>query len=229
MYKNNNLLFAIHSFSIVIFLLLNKLFLSLPEMEHPVLYFFLTLLAEIISYSIIYNLVKLFFQKVIWKYKYKPYNLHGKWYHVHIIDQKDDYLRYGDVHITQEFYHIDIKGHNTNIEYDPESGTISPINAQKTNWQEQNCYITASNTIVGCYQAHRIFHNESIRHGIHKFEIPGDNEWPDRISGTFQDASPYKRSGVIELFRKKADRDAFIKTICDQRTAKERYLSAVSD
>ena len=80
-------------------------------------------------------------------------------------------------------------------------------------------------------QADRTFGNFSKRHGIHIFELGLSNDYPQRISGSFFDTSPYNRIGVIELFRDKAQRDAFVRTRCQGKIQEGRraFTSKVMD
>ena len=126
-------------------------------------------------------------------------------------------MRIGVVSVTQDLFEVSMAGENYNFRCCMENQTLTQINAQRTDWEELNCHISPTGNLIGYYTARRAFKDFTTRQGIHTFQLPLSGSRPTQITGSFQDASPFKRTGVIRLFRSEDERDQFVISLCQER------------
>lgn len=220
------------SMSAVVAISLN-IFYSNIQVECLVFKIALILVFDFITYGAVFAAIWNIYKRLIWKKTHKHLNVNGHWYHVHIMDKQDDYLRIGEVDITQDFYELQLSAHNYNVRYDYSCDNLSIIETQCTIWSEK-AHLDKSGSIWGMYTAKRTFGNFTQRQGAHSFDISTVKDKKSdasEIFGYFQDMSPYNRVGVIKMFKDQQKRDEYVKELCKERkskTNKKEYVSVVT-
>ncbi len=151
-----------------------------------------------------------------WQEAHKRYDVNGEWYHIHLNDKQQDYIRIGTVNITQEFTpeaysRLRLVADNYSIEkINTKDRTITSDQIKYTKWQGDYTIDFEDDEIIGMYQARRTFDNgkfgdveveRGTTNGIHIFTLTGANEKPKILTGTFHDAAPKRKHGTIYLFR----------------------------
>ncbi len=158
-----------------------------------------------------------------WKEKNKAYNIGGIWYHYHLSQKDEKYLRIGKVEITQTFTPKDyrklkLKGENYSARYDKEKDILKPIKSKISNW-EGEYEIKPNGKIFGVFSVFRQFDDkfgevmvaEGTRRGMHEFTIMDENELLQEIGGSFFDVAPSPKYGKLRLFRTEEDRFEYLK------------------
>ena len=159
-----------------------------------------------------------------WNSDHKVYDLSGIWYHVHLSDDDDEYIRIGTIKIEQDFspnnyQHLTASGENYSIiDYDTKTQEFSENEMKKTKFVGDYT-LQENGEIFGIYNAHRFFKDgrfseweieKGRKRGLHDFSIDVYSDTTERISGEFHDEAPSPKFGNIFLFRNKLERNAFI-------------------
>ena len=164
-----------------------------------------------------------------WQQQHRYLDLRGKWYHVHLKEDDISYLRAGEVKVTQEFtpeaYRtLYFSAHNYHVEgIDPDDRKLILNKMKRTSW-DGDYFIKDDNHISGVYCAERFFKGQygewevekGIYRGIHLLEIVDEDNDEDAsdhtvmLSGSFNDAYPAPKSGMLYLFRTKEMRYQFL-------------------
>ena len=165
-----------------------------------------------------------------WKKMHIKYDLSGQWYHVHLSNEDDHYVRTGTVSIVQNFTPDDwrelhIEGINYSIKYHPQTGVIDQNMLKRTRWHG-TYFISNEEKTTGIFYARREFTEEfgmvrvgpETRRGIHDFYLGGPpSEKILAFQGEFHDEAPSPKHGLIFVFREKNMRDDFLKNQCPER------------
>lgn len=165
-----------------------------------------------------------------WKRAHKKYDLGGQWYHVHLSNEDDHYVRTGTITIVQNFTpdewrELHFEGINYSIKYHPQTGVIDQNMLKRTRWHG-TYLISNEEKTTGVFYARREFTEEfgtvkvgpETRRGIHDFFLSGAlDEKLFAFQGEFHDEAPSPKHGLIFVFREKAMRDNFLKEQCPER------------
>ncbi len=167
---------------------------------------------------------------VDWQNENRIFDLGGKWYHVHLKKKDNNYVRIGEVTITQkftpeEFALLHFKASNYEVvEINSENSTIKIDKLQKTSWSGDYLIDREEKQVKGVYTARRLFRQqygdwmieEGVYQGVHILDIVDedmDEDSTDRttqLAGTFNDVTPGQKKGLLYLFREKEERNRFI-------------------
>ncbi len=160
-----------------------------------------------------------------WRNNNKAVDISGIWYHVHLSEEDEAYIRTGTIKIEQEFFpnkyqtlHMD--GHNYNVRY-YDANTQSIIEDKMKSSRFVGEYTLQENgEIFGIFNSKRTFSsefnslevNKGNRRGIHDFTIDTSSMSTETLSfeGEFHDEAPSPKQGRIFLFRNLSDRNEFL-------------------
>jgi hypothetical protein len=164
-----------------------------------------------------------------WQSRNERHHLNGEWYHVHLSDSDQTYIRIGTVSIRQdftpdEFRTLHITGQNYNVLYYDAEEKIFEENQEKfSKFSGEYTLDPEAKTICGIYTTERYFSDGKFaskdvaaghHRGIHDFNVIPPKE-PDatetrELRGTFSDVYPSPKTGRIYIFRTVAERDRFL-------------------
>ena len=158
-----------------------------------------------------------------WREENKVYDIGGIWYHVHLSEEDEEYIRIGTVTIQQDFspdnYTIlRMDGLNYSVDYyDVENGSFKD-NKMKSSKFIGEYKLLDNGEIFGIFNSKRAFKgefnslevNKGSRRGIHDFSIDVYSGVTTRIEGEFHDEAPSPKMGRIFLFRNMKERDEFL-------------------
>ncbi len=160
---------------------------------------------------------------VKWKETHKAYDLGGRWYHYHLSQKDEKYLRIGVVDIIQDFTpqnykKLILRGENYSARYDRANDLLKSVKAQTSNW-EGTYEIKENDKIVGIFNVTRQFDGkfgetivpEGTRRGLHDFTIMNEDEKLEELGGAFYDVAPSPKYGKIRLFRSEKERFEYLK------------------
>ena len=200
---------------------------------------------KIENYDSIYRIICNYHKDAIkkeeekWKADHSYLDLSGKWYSVHISKIRKEYLRIGEVTITQtfnsaEYRELDASAENFNVVFKdgmPEidkNGFIVYDKTKLTCWSsDYEIYEDGGKAkLLGVFVAARSFESTfggmvvgmtDNQYGVHEFTIPKSNI-SGRLSGTFRNAADPEldevvaahKAGYIYLFKDRKNRDNFI-------------------
>jgi hypothetical protein len=77
-----------------------------------------------ILYILLYKGIILLYETYGWKMIHRNINIEGIWYHEFVSKAKPSYVRRGRSVIKQDFFSIEIKAQNYNIDFDPSTRTL---------------------------------------------------------------------------------------------------------
>ena len=160
-----------------------------------------------------------------WEQAHQALNISGIWYHVHLTEDDDSYIRTGMIKIEQTFHpdhyraiHMEGKNYNVNF-YDSQKGVLVE-NQMKLSRFTGEYTLQDNGEIFGIYNAQRAFNGsfnaldiqKGSRRGIHDFNIDVTfmEDTVNFIDGQFHDEAPSPKQGRIFLFRNVADRNEFL-------------------
>ena len=216
MKENENIIKKIHNGSAVFVLALTPLIdffqsniISTDSQLVKIMFilFFSVILCSL--YELICYVYENFYKKIYMKKKYPEHDIAGKWYHYHYIEDNNNYLRFGEVTIKQDFFRIKMKGVNYSVR-SFEGKIPNPKNHKITQWHSITGELSKSGEIITNYISQRSSGSSDIREGIHHFNILTDsikNGKPQKITGNFTDCAPSKAHGCIVLFRSEEERN----------------------
>lgn len=165
-----------------------------------------------------------------WQENHQYLNLRGRWYHVHLKDDDNEYIRVGTIEITQEFtpekykyLHFSASNYNvSSLDTANRSLILDPL--KKTRWSG-DYFIKDDNIITGAYEATRFFKgkykewdeiDKGIYRGVHILSIVDEDMDDDptdqtvMLSGIFNDVAPSPKMGQCYLFKNKEKRYDFL-------------------
>lgn len=159
-----------------------------------------------------------------WRDENSVFDLSGIWYHVHLSDDDEDYIRTGEIKIEQDFspdsYHdLYIKGKNYSIKYYDTSRQDFRQDEMKTTIFDGDYTLQDNGDIFGIFNARRTFKGgtfdtreikKGTTRGIHDFNIDVFEKITTRITGEFHDEAPSPKLGKIFIFRDKNERNEFL-------------------
>lgn len=214
--ENEKIIKNIHNWSAVVVIALTPLIdffqSNIISTDNKLIKFIFIIFFSIILcglYELICFFCEMFYKKIYMKKKYPEHDITGKWYHYHYIEDNNNYLRFGEVTIKQEFFRIKMKGVNYSVR-SFEGNKPNPKNHKITQWHSITGELSKSGEIITSYMSQRSSGSSDIREGIHHFNILTDsikNGKPQKITGNFTDCAPSQAHGCVVLFRSELDRD----------------------
>ncbi len=158
-----------------------------------------------------------------WKEKNKVFDLSGLWYHVHLNNENEDYIRTGTINITQEFTpekftQLHLEGNNFSIKHYDKVQHKLVEDKMKNSHFVGDYTLRENGTIFGIFDTKRMFTDsfgdtvveKGSRRGIHDFMIDISEATTERFEGEFHDEAPSPKLGRIFVFRSKEERDEFL-------------------
>lgn len=159
-----------------------------------------------------------------WRKEKSVFDLSGVWYHVHLSEDDEKYIRTGEIKIEQDFspdnYHdLYIKGKNYSVRFYDTAREDFRQDEMKTTIFDGSYTLQDNGEIFGIFNARRTFKggtygsqtiSQGTTRGIHDFTIDVFEEKTDRIFGEFHDEAPSPKLGKIFIFRNKEDRNEFL-------------------
>lgn len=158
-----------------------------------------------------------------WQEEHRVFDLSGIWYHVHLSDEDDEYIRVGTIKISQEFTpesYLDLtfEGLNYSVLYYDQQTRKLKENVMKSSKFVGEYKMEENGKIFGIFRSKRAYNGtfnlqevtKGERRGIHDFEIDVFQEETVRIDGEFHDEAPSPKLGRIFIFRSEAERNEFI-------------------
>ena len=157
-----------------------------------------------------------------WRDEHKVFDLRGNWFHVHLSEDDETYIRIGNINIEQDFspdkyksFHME--GNNYNIiRYDTQKGAFVE-NRMKSSHFVGEYTLRENGEIFGIFNSRRTFDSsfsskevKRINRGIHDFNIDVFQSETTFIEGEFHDEAPSPKLGRIFIFRSMSDRDEFL-------------------
>ncbi len=161
-----------------------------------------------------------------WRNDNRIFDIGGAWYHVHLSEEDDSYIRIGTVQIRQDFSpnkfgSLTMDGQNYSVSYyDEASGTLKE-NRMKSSRFVGEYTMRENGEIFGIFNAVRMFQGafnsidvqKGNHRGIHDMLIDLSQPMTAQtnfIEGEFHDEAPSPKMGRLFLFREQRDRDAFV-------------------
>lgn len=156
-----------------------------------------------------------------WREKNKIFDLAGNWYHVHLSDDDEQYIRVGTITISQDFTpdkYTDLKmtGLSYDILYYDEANDELKMNLMKKSRFDGEYKIEDDGTIFGIFSVKREFGSGSFnsqaiskgsRRGIHDFSINMFADTTESFAGEFHDEAPSPKMGSIFVYRSENERN----------------------
>ena len=158
-----------------------------------------------------------------WQDEHRAYDLSGTWYHVHLSDDDDEYIRVGTLKISQDFtpenyLDLTIEGLNYSVQYyDEQTGKLRE-NVMKSSRFVGEYKMKGNGEIFGIFRAKRAYNgtfnaqavNKGERRGIHDFTVDVFAPTTERFDGEFHDEAPSPKQGRIFVFRSEEERAKFV-------------------
>ncbi len=156
-----------------------------------------------------------------WRRQHRAYDLGGDWYHVHLSEEDESYIRIGSVKIEQTFdpeHYRELKFTARNYNAMLVDGELCEEDFTKTSWVG-TYKLDDDDNIIGIFNSKRtaksVFKQEQEtkgeKRGIHEFKIDSYADEPTlAFSGYFYDQAPSQKIGMIGLFRDKEQRRRYI-------------------
>ncbi|MBR1814105.1 MAG: inositol monophosphatase [Lachnospiraceae bacterium] len=171
----------------------------------------LSILMGSFAYTILFHLV-LAIEKRRWIRKYNECFVNGTWYHMHLKEKDDQYLRVGRVTIRQHFFDLDVEAMNYNLDPLTKEERELPVQqrpvrfgSQKkvTRWSYILSSIDEKGGILACYQAIKKLSNNRFNRGLHELRVVERDEhgYPIVLQGDFGDITPSESEGYLEFYR----------------------------
>ena len=159
-----------------------------------------------------------------WREEHKEFDISGSWYHVHLSDDDESYIRVGTIKIEQDFTPNNYKdlimeGYNFNVDYYSASENTLHENKMKSSKFTGEYTLKENGEIFGIFNSKRMFSSKfnnlevqkGVKRGIHDFSLITDFDgYTNCIEGEFHDEAPSPKSGRIFLFRSVDDRNNFV-------------------
>lgn len=162
-----------------------------------------------------------------WRQSHRAFDLGGKWYHIHLSEEDERYIRVGELQIAQIFdmeHYRDLAFTASNysaVRYDAEADRLIENKMKYTTWSGDNYELEDNGSILGIYHAKRHFTDSfgtvtvgrGEHRGIHDFFVDIDNPTAtaESFHGFFHDEAPSPKHGLIYAFRTEEARLAFLK------------------
>lgn len=157
-----------------------------------------------------------------WRDEHRAFDLGGNWFHVHLSEDDETYIRIGTIKIEQDFSPNEYKslrmeGFNYNIiRYDTQKCAFAE-NKLKSSRFVGEYTLQDNGEIFGIFNSKRTFDSsfsskevKRINRGIHDFTIDVFQPETTFIEGEFHDEAPSPKLGRIFIFRNMSDRDEFL-------------------
>lgn len=160
-----------------------------------------------------------------WQANHKAFDISGIWYHIHLSEEDETYIRIGTIKIEQEFYpekyqHLHMAGYNYNVRcYNSQTQTLCEDKMKSSSFEGEYT-LKENGEIFGIFNSRRSFKsefnsfdvNEGTRRGIHDFTIDTFDITSETLffEGEFHDEAPSPKHGRIFLFKNSNDRNNFL-------------------
>lgn len=159
-----------------------------------------------------------------WKKDNEKFNLSGTWYHVHLKDSNEEYIRIGKVEITQnfspnEFRKLKLSAENNDIILNELKNNNKVISdkSKTSSWSGEYVLNERDLKIEGIFESVRSVTSKygkktevkGERKGVHILKIISDGK-DKKLSGNFYNCAPKGGWGELVLFRSKSERDEYL-------------------
>lgn len=164
---------------------------------------------------------------LIWQKEHSVFDLSGLWYHVHLSEDSEKYIRIGTVKIEQDFSpetykSIHMDGENYNIYYYDSASSSFKENKMKYSRFTGEYTLQENGEIFGIYNSKRAFSDDfngvkvskGPHRGIHDFTLDVSATVATYLEGEFHDEAPSPKQGRIFLFRDINERNEFVLDNC---------------
>lgn len=158
-----------------------------------------------------------------WREEHKAYDISGDWYHVHLSEDDETYVRVGTLKILQNYdkdtYHtFEIEGVNYSVKYYDENANKLSEDVLKCSRFKGEYKMSETGEVFGIFRAKRGYNGtfgdqmvgKGLRRGIHDFAIDVSGGQVSEFDGEFHDEAPSPKQGRIFVFRKEDDRLQFL-------------------
>lgn len=158
-----------------------------------------------------------------WRKENSVFDIAGTWYHVHLSDEDETYIRVGTIKIEQDFSpdrlaELHFEGMNFSVDHYDESSGVLRENKMKSSRFVGEYTLKKNGEIFGIFNSKRMFSgtfndttvNKGTSRGIHDFTIDVTADRTDFIEGEFHDEAPSPKLGRIFIFRDINDRNSFL-------------------
>lgn len=158
-----------------------------------------------------------------WQQEHRVFDLSGNWYHVHLSEDDETYIRTGTVKIEQEFtpenyLDLHMEGANFSVLYYRRDNETLYEDKMKSSRFVGEYKMQENGEIFGIFNSKRAFKgsfdskdvNRGTRRGIHDFCIDVFAPTTERIDGEFHDEAPSPKLGRLFLFRDVQERNQFL-------------------
>lgn len=158
-----------------------------------------------------------------WREEHKAYDISGNWYHVHLSEDDEAYIRVGSLKILQNYdrdtYHtFEIEGINHSVKHYDESANKLCEDVLKCSRFKGEYKMSETGEVFGIFRAKRgyngTFGDQAVgkgeRRGIHDFTIDVSGGQVSEFDGEFHDEAPSPKQGRIFVFRREEDRLQFL-------------------
>lgn len=162
-----------------------------------------------------------------WRQENRVFDLGGRWYHIHLSEEDERYIRVGELQISQIFdmeHYRDLTFTASNysaVRYDPQADRLIENKMKYTTWGGDNYELEDNGEILGIYHAKRHFTDKfgtvtvgkGEHRGIHDFQIDITDRatQTEFFQGAFHDEAPSPKHGLIYVFRTEEARLAYLK------------------
>lgn len=158
-----------------------------------------------------------------WQEEHRVFDLSGNWYHVHLSEDDESYIRTGTVKIEQDFtpenyLKLHMEGANFSVLYYKQETKTLYEDKMKSSRFVGEYQMQENGEIFGIFNSKRAFKgsfdskdvNRGTRRGIHDFCIDVFASTTERIDGEFHDEAPSPKLGRLFLFRDVQERNEFL-------------------
>ncbi|MBE6688928.1 MAG: DUF4062 domain-containing protein [Ruminococcaceae bacterium] len=171
-----------------------------------------------------------------WREKHKAYNFSGKWYHVHLSNVDEDYIRVGTITVEQDFTPVNylklkLTGKNYNVLFYDSDKKILYEDDDKYSRFTGEYNLDTEGKISGRYNSRRFFTgkfgsqpvNDEPCNGRHEFFFtPDEDEETVRLDGEYRDEAPSFKYGKLFIFRDINKRNEFLLSRRGDRIEKKK-------
>ncbi len=158
-----------------------------------------------------------------WREENRVFDIGGSWFHVHLSDDDEQYIRIGTLKIEQDFSPntytaLHIEGRNFSVLYYDEADNVLKENKMKSSRFVGDYKLKENGEIFGIFRSQRSFSGtfnsidikQQNNRGIHDFIIDVFSDETDRIEGEFHDQAPSPKMGRIFMFKNEDERNEFV-------------------
>lgn len=173
--------------TLIIYRFLIEPFISLLDPKHPI--FIITVFVLTTCFTLIYIVTIILYDKFIFRFHHRLYDLGGEWFHITYIDSPEKGLRHGNFNIDREFCNFKITGKN----YDTD-------NRHKSNFKSKMTSLNGRELLIQYESIGGQHRTDPIRNGMMWLTIQDGH-----LEGFWSDVKPSTHNGSIIFFRNKEE------------------------